>query len=133
MMRHIFVKIGEHQEKLEHPVPVLRLRIAGLFFEVLDDGERVREQPFDIRWIHGAAFAAAAESLIGAEKRIVQEMLEAELFVRESCGNRIRATRPSATSRERCVHSRPQSPKVRISEVSAAETIMIFPKTRKYQ
>src|SRR5579863_5406592 len=133
MVRDIFVKVGKHQQKFEHPVPVLRLRITRLLFEVLDDGEGVREEPFDIRGIHGAALAAAAESLVGAEKRIIQKMFEAKLFVGESRGNRIRATRPSAASRDRCVHGKPQSPKVKFSEARGAETTIIFPEARKYE
>jgi len=90
MVSHILVKVGEHQQQFEHPVPVLRLRIARFLFQVLDDCERVGEEPFDIRGIHRAPLAAAAESLVGAKKGVVQKMLEAELLVRESCWNRIR-------------------------------------------
>ena len=132
MVRHIFVKVGEHQQKFEHPVAVLRLRIACLFFEVLDDRERVRQEPFDIRGIHGAPLAAAAEGLIGAEKCVVQKMFQAEPLVGERGGNRIRATRPSATSGDRRVHGKPQSPKVKFSVARAPETIIIFPEARKY-
>lgn len=90
MVRHIFMEVGELEKQFKHPVPVLRLGIACFLFEVLDDCERVREEPFDIRWVHRATFAAAAKSLVRAKKRVIQKMLEAELLGRKSRWNRIR-------------------------------------------
>ncbi len=90
MVRHIFMKVGELEKQFEHPVPVLWLGIACFLFEVFDDCERVREEPFDIRGVHRATFAAAAKSLVRAKKRVVQKMLEAKLFGRKSRWNRIR-------------------------------------------
>lgn len=90
MVRHIFMKVGELEKQFEHPVPVLRLGIARFLFEVLDDCKRVREEPFDIRGVHCATFAAAAKSLVGAKECVVQKMLEAELLGRKSRWNRIR-------------------------------------------
>jgi len=90
MVRHIFMKVGELEKQLEHPVPVLRLGIACFLFEVLDDCERVREEPFDIGGVHRVTFAAAAKSLVRAKKCVVQKMLEAKLLGRKSRWNRIR-------------------------------------------
>lgn len=90
MVCHILMKVGKHQQQFEHSVPVQRFGIARFLFQVLDDRERVREQPFDIRGIHRAPLAAAVEGLVRAEKCVVQEMLEAELLVCEGRRNRIR-------------------------------------------
>jgi len=90
MVRDVLMKVGELQQQFEHPVPVLRLGIARFLFEVLDDRESVGKQPFDIRGIHLAPLAAAAERLVRAKKRVVQKMLEAKLLVREGRWNRIR-------------------------------------------
>ncbi len=84
------MKVGELEKQLKHPVPVLRLGIARFLFKVLDDCERVRKEPFDIRGVHSATFAAAAKSLVGAKKSVVQKMLETKLLGRKSRWNRIR-------------------------------------------
>jgi hypothetical protein len=90
MVRHIFMKVSELEKQFEHPVAVLRLGIACFLFEVLDDCERVREEPLDIRGVHRATFAAAAKSLVRAKECVVQKMLEAKLLGRKSRWNRIR-------------------------------------------
>jgi hypothetical protein len=83
----VLVQIGEQQQELEHAVALLGLWIAGFFLEIFHDRQRVREQPFDIGGVHGPPFAASAEGLVGAAKRVVEKMIEAELFVCQSAGN----------------------------------------------
>jgi hypothetical protein len=127
MVRHVFVKVGEHQQEFEHPVTVLRLGIAGLLFEILHDRQSVRQEPLNVRWIHGLPFAAAVKSPIGAEKCVVQKMFEAELFVRQSRRDRTRTPRSPATCNPRRVHVKPQSPHAKFLVARATETTITIP------
>jgi hypothetical protein len=111
MVRHVLVKVGEHEQQFEHPIPVLRLRVARFLFEVLNDGKRVRQEPFDVRRVYRPPLAAAAESLVGTDECVVQEMLEAESLVGQSRWNRIRTAGTPAACRDTRIHDKPQSPK----------------------
>jgi len=112
MVCNILVKVGEHQQQFKHSVPMMRFGVARFLFQILDDCERVGEQPFDIGGIHRAPLTAAVEGLVRAEKCVIQEMLEAQLLVCEGRRNRILTRRPSAPSSCSRVHSQSQSPKM---------------------
>ena len=97
----VFVKIGEAQEKLQHAVALLRLRLGRPFLEIRNDGEGVRKKSFHDLRIDGAAFLKTLHELIGAEKRLVEEMIEAHLFAREAGRNQV-GTRCSAANPSGC-------------------------------
>lgn len=80
MVGDVFVEVCQNQQQLEHPVALIRIRFGGAFFEIFHDCQRIREQPFQVARIHGAALAAAIESLIGAQERFVKKMIETQLF-----------------------------------------------------
>ena len=104
MVRHVFVEVREDQKQLEHAVALLGIGLARVRFEILYDGERVRQKPFQIARTHRASLAGAIEGVIRAKKRFVEKMIEAELFGRQRGRNGIRTPSPAATSRDRCVH-----------------------------
>ncbi len=52
MMRYVFVEVCENQQKLEHAVPLLWIRLLRAFFETLDDGQRIGKKPFEASGIH---------------------------------------------------------------------------------
>src|ERR1700723_685522 len=94
---------------------MMRFGVACFLFQILDDCERIGEQPFDIGGIHRAPLTLAVEGLVRAEKCVIQEMLEAQLLVCEGCRNRTLTRRPSAPSSCSRVHSQSQSPKMKFS------------------
>ena len=101
MVSGVFVKIREAQQKLQHAVALLRLRLGRPFLEIRNDGEGVRQKSFHDLRIDGAAFLKTLHELIGAEKRLVEEMIEADLFAREAGWNQI-GTRCSAANPGDC-------------------------------
>jgi Viral BACON domain len=132
MVRHVLVKVGEHQQEFQHPVAMLRLGIAGFLFEILHDSQRVGQKPLNVRRIHGPPLAAAVKGSIGAEKRVVQKMFEAQLFVRQSRRDRTRTPRSPATCNARRVHGKPQSPHANFFVARAGETTTTILQPRKY-
>jgi len=101
MVSGVLVKIGEAQQKLQHAVALLRLRLGRPFLEIRDDGESVGKKSFYYLGIDGAAFVKTLHELIGAEKRLVEEMIEADLFAREARRDQI-GTRCSAANPGDC-------------------------------
>lgn len=96
MVSDILVEICQTEEKLKHTVALLRIRRVGAFLEILDDSQRIREEPLQVHGFHGNPVAAAIERLIGSHERFVEEMIEAELFSNEP--RRDRAHTPGAAA-----------------------------------
>jgi hypothetical protein len=76
MVRDVFVKICEDQQQFEHPVPLLGIWLAGSSLEVLDDRQGIRQQPFNVRALQRTPLPASAEGMVGAQKRLVEKMVE---------------------------------------------------------
>jgi hypothetical protein len=133
MVRDVFVEICETQQQFEHALPLLRVWIGCLFLEVLDNGQRIREQPFEIFSVHGMALAAMSESVVGADKCLIEKMIEAQVLRRESGRDHIGAWGPSAISWHGGLHSAPQTLGRNIPEVRGRETTIIFSQGWKYQ
>lgn len=83
MMGDIFVEVGEAQKKLKHAVALRRIRFGGAFLEVLHDGERIREQPFEALRVNRLAGATTLKRVVGALESLFEEMIEAKLLGRE--------------------------------------------------
>jgi hypothetical protein len=83
MVRDVFVQVREHQQQVQHALPLFQIGFSHFLFEVFDDGERIRQQPFEIPGRQGAAFAAANERVVCANKRFIKKMVKAKLLVRE--------------------------------------------------
>jgi hypothetical protein len=96
VVRNIFVEIREDQQQLEHAIALFRLWLVGALFEVLYRRERVREQPFQTFPGQWSPFTATLESLIGAQKRFVEKMIQAEFRAGERRRCRLRAPRTGA-------------------------------------
>jgi hypothetical protein len=132
-MRDIFVQIGQHQQQVQHPLPLLGNRMARPFLQILDDEERVCQQPFQIGGIQRALFAAATERVIGADQRLVEKMIQTELFAGERSGDRVCTRGPSATSNDARIHGHtPAASTIVIIEARGAERTTVFPPVRKY-
>ena len=79
MVRDIFVEIREDQQQLEHAIALFRLRLVGALFQIFHRRERIGKQPFQAVFRQQGAFTATRESLIGAQERFVEKMIEAKL------------------------------------------------------
>ena len=101
MVGGVFVKIREAQQKLQHAVALLRLRLRRPFLKIGYDCEGVGEKPLHYLRVDGAAFAKTLHELIGTQKRLVEEMIEADSFAREAGRNQI-GTRCSAANPGDC-------------------------------
>jgi hypothetical protein len=77
MMSNIFVEVCEQEQQFEHPVTLLGIGLTSSFFEVLDDGQRIGQQPFQVRWLHRSTFAAAIKRIVGSLERFVEKMIKA--------------------------------------------------------
>lgn len=75
VVRDVFVQVRENEKEFEHAIALLRIRIAGAFFEVFHDSEGVSEEPFEAFRVHRAAGAAALKGVVGANERFVEEMV----------------------------------------------------------
>lgn len=80
MVRDVFVEIGEDQQEFEHAVALKRTRRLRSIVQVIDDHQRVGEQPFERPGIDRVPGAAILKGSIRADKSLVEEMVEAELF-----------------------------------------------------
>jgi len=96
MMRDVLVEIRENQQQLEHAITLFWLWLVSAIFQIFDRSERVREQPFETLFRQWGAFTATLESLIGAQERFVEKMIQAEFRAGESRRRRLRAPRTSA-------------------------------------
>lgn len=94
MVCDVFVQICEDEQQLQHTVPLLGIRIGGPCFEVLDDGQRVGQQPFNVAAFQRKSLAAPPQGMVGSQERLVQKMIEAELFGCQCWGDRVCARCP---------------------------------------
>jgi hypothetical protein len=96
MVRNIFVEIREDQQQLEHAIALVRLRFIGAFFQILHSREGIGEQPFKAFFGQRRSFTATLESLIGAQERFVEKMIQAKFRAAERRRCRLRAPRTGA-------------------------------------
>src|ERR1022692_1020214 len=87
MVRDIFMEVCQQEQQLEHSVALFRIGFAGALLEILDDGQGICQQPFEVRGLHGTALAALIECLIRAQKCFVEKMIETEPLGRKSGGD----------------------------------------------
>lgn len=109
MVRHIFVEIGEDQQEFEHAVALKGTRRLRSVFQVVDDHQRVGEQPFECPRVDRVPGAAVLESSIRAHKSFVEEVVEAKLFSQQRARNRIRARIPATRYCPHDVQNAPRS------------------------
>lgn len=76
MVRDVFVQVRQDQEQFKHAVSLLGMRLTSLLLEILDDGKRVCQQPFDVIPIQRTPVAAAIERVIGAIESFVEKMVK---------------------------------------------------------
>jgi hypothetical protein len=98
VVRDVFLQVRKDQEQFEHAVAKLEIRLGG-FFQIVDDGQSIGEQPFELGFVDGAAIAAQFERVIGAQKRFIEKMAQAEALGCQRSWNRIRALDPPASPR----------------------------------
>lgn len=127
MVSDVLVNVREDQQKLKHPVPLAGIGLARSFFEVLDDRQRIRKQPFHALWVGGNTAAAAVERLIRSQESFVEEMVEAELLAGESHRDRSCARKPQANSGYGAVHSTPHTLGAGTPSEELGETSTYFP------
>jgi hypothetical protein len=96
MMRHVFLQVRKDQKKFEHAVALVRVRLVRAFFEIFNHGERIRKQPFEAAGIDRFTPTEILQSAIGSNERLVEKMIEAELFGNEPYRNRAGTPRPAA-------------------------------------
>ena len=126
MVRDVFVEIRENQQQFQHALPLPGVWIGGFFLEVLDDGQRIRQQPLEFFRVHSMALAATSKGMVSTDKCLIEKMIEAQVLRRESGRDRIGAWGPSAISWLGGLHSAPQNLRRNIPEVRGRETTIIF-------
>lgn len=109
MVSDVFVKVREDQQKFEHAIPLVGIGIARAFFEALDDGERIGEQPFHSFLVGGKAAAPAIERLTGSLECFIEKMIEAELFACKRGRDHFCTRGFRASSRNSSVHNTPHT------------------------
>lgn len=98
MMSHVFVEVRQNQQEFQHAIALLGIRIACPLFEVLYDRKSVRQQPLDVPRAHRFPLAAPRKHVVRAQKRFVEEVIEAQSFGCQSGGNCLGARFPSAST-----------------------------------
>ena len=96
MVRDVFVEIREDEQQLKHAIALLGLRLVGALFQILHRSERVGQQPFETFFGQWRSFTATLESLISAQERFVEEMIQAEFRAAQRWRRRLRAPRTGA-------------------------------------
>lgn len=110
MVRHVLVEIREDKKQFEHPVTLLRLWFVGAFFQILNCGQRIRQQPLKTIFGERSTFTAARKRLIRAQKSFIQKMIEAELRAGERRRSRLGTPGPLAISGTGGFHLAPLFP-----------------------
>jgi hypothetical protein len=110
MVRHVLVEIREDQQQFKHTITLLWLRFVGAFFQILDCGQRIRKQPFQTIFGERRTFTAACESQVGAQKRFIQKVIEAELRAGERRRGRLGTPWPLAIGGTGGIHLVPLLP-----------------------
>src|SRR5271168_1807742 len=108
MVRHILMEVGKNQKQFEHAIALIGLRLVRGLFQIFDDGERIRKQPFEAAGIEGCAFAAACQSLVRADESVVEKVVEAKLNSTKRGRNRFCTPTPQAASGHGGSHHTPQ-------------------------
>lgn len=80
MVRDVLMKVGQDQKQFEHTLALIGIGLFGALLEIVDDQQGVGKQPLEGFWIDGMASTAALQRLIGTNERLVQEVVETELF-----------------------------------------------------
>jgi hypothetical protein len=96
MVRDVLVEIREDQQQLEHTIALFRLRLVGALFQILYRRERIGQQPFQTVFGQRRSFTATRESLIGAQERFVEKMIQAKFRAGQRRRRRLRASRTDA-------------------------------------
>jgi hypothetical protein len=105
MVRDIFLEIGEDQKQFQHAVAEFKVGFGGLIVEIIDNCQRVGQQPFEFGGVDGAAVAAKPQCVIGAEKRFVEKMVQTEALDVQSRRDRIGASNSPAPTGDRSCHN----------------------------
>jgi hypothetical protein len=81
------MQIREDQQQLEHSVTLVGIALSRLLVQIIHDGKRIGEQPFETYRVDRLAGAAALEGLVGPDECLIEKMVQAELFRAETAGN----------------------------------------------
>jgi len=115
------MQIRKDKQQLQHPVLLLGRPHGRLIIKIIDDRQRVREQPFEPHRVDWLAGATALERLIGSNECFVQKMIQAQPFRDETARDRVDTGDLATTSRFGSAHN---TPHVRVIFLQvAAETI----------
>jgi hypothetical protein len=96
MVRDVLVEVREDQQQLEHAIALFWLRLVSALFQILHCRERIGKQPFQILFGQRDSFTATLESLIGAQERFVEKMIQAECGAAQRRRCKLRAPRTGA-------------------------------------
>jgi hypothetical protein len=94
MVRCIFVKICEAEQQFEHAIALFRFWIANALFQVIHDRQCIRQQPFESLGFDLVAVAASLHRLAGAQKGLIEKMIQAHVLASEAGRNEICAGLP---------------------------------------
>src|SRR5580700_10428923 len=101
------MKIGEAEQKLEHAIPLVRVRVIGPSLQAVHHGEGIGEKPIHALGINRSALVPALQGLVRSNKSLIEKMVEAQLLRSKTWRDRIGARCPSAISGNRGVHGIP--------------------------
>lgn len=79
-MRDVFMKIRQDQKQFKHSIALPRVGPLQRLFQIIDDHERVGEQPFQRLGVNSLSDTAALKRLVCSDKSFIQKMIEAQLF-----------------------------------------------------
>jgi hypothetical protein len=78
--RHVFMEVGENQQKLEHSVALIGVTPSRFVIQVVHYRQRVGQQPFEAERIYRLAGLATFKSLVRTRECLIQKMVQAQLF-----------------------------------------------------
>jgi hypothetical protein len=80
MVCYVLMQVGKNQQQFQHSVTLLGSPHSPLVVQIIDNRKRIGEQPLKPKCINRLASAATLQGLIGSDKRLIQEMIKAQLF-----------------------------------------------------
>jgi hypothetical protein len=126
MVRHVFMKVCEDQQELEHPVSLHGIWVVCLLFQAFDNRQRVGKQPLESLLTERLPLTAATEGLIGANESLVEKVIEAKLLAHETERNRVGTSTLAATCRNSGCHYPPRALAVNLPARHVSERLPYF-------
>jgi hypothetical protein len=92
MMRDVFLEIRYDEKQFKHAVPLFRIWLVRSLFEIINNRERIRKQPFEVARGHRYPPAEILESTVRSNEGLVEKMVETKLFGDKAYRNRAGTT-----------------------------------------